>query len=293
MVNLFLSFLTNEKRYSAHTLLAYTTDLKQFSQFLHHEYETDDLTQVNHQMIRSWILYLMNDELEAKSVNRKLACLRSFYKFLNRRALIQHNPMLKIKAPKTSKRLPVFVEEKSLLHLLEQFTFPEGFEGIRDRVVLELLYGTGIRLSELMSLNEHNINFNDKSIKVKGKGNKERIIPIPNEVLLSIKKYIAEKTLMGYCNNSPSFIVTNTNKKVYALFVYRLVKKYIAYVSTIEKKSPHVLRHSFATHLLNKGADLNAIKELLGHSSLAATQVYTHNSIDQLKKIFDQAHPKS
>ena len=293
MVNLFLSFLTNEKRYSAHTLLAYTTDLKQFSEFLHKEYETDDLTQVHHQMIRSWILYLMNDELEAKSVNRKLACLRSFYKFLNRRALIQHNPMLKIKAPKTSKRLPVFVEEKSLLHLLEQFTFPEGFEGIRDRVVLELLYGTGIRLSELMSLDEQNINFNDRSIKVKGKGNKERIIPIPKEVISSIKKYIDEKTLLGYCNNSPSFIVTNNNKKVYALFVYRLVKKYIAYVSTIEKKSPHVLRHSFATHLLNKGADLNAIKELLGHSSLAATQVYTHNSIDQLKKIFDQAHPKS
>jgi integrase/recombinase XerC len=293
MVNSFLDFLTIEKRYSVHTVLAYRKDLDQFHQYLKASYEEDDCSNANHLMIRSWILELMEKGLDPKSVNRKLASLRSYYKYLLRNNMLELNPMLKVKAPKTRKKLPVFVEEASMIQLLDHLEFTNDFSGVRDKIVLELLYGTGIRLSELIDLKDNSINWHEGTVKVRGKGNKERIIPVPQSVLTSAKEYFNQKTKEGLCNNDSDFIVTNKGEGVYPVFIYRLVKIYLNHVSTVEKKSPHVLRHTFATHLLNKGADLNAIKDLLGHTSLAATQVYTHNSIEQLKKIFDQAHPKS
>ncbi|MBC7488530.1 MAG: tyrosine-type recombinase/integrase [Cytophagaceae bacterium] len=293
MVNLFLDFLQTEKRYSQHTVVSYRTDLEQFQAYLQQTYEESDIANSTHRMIRSWVLSMMENGMEAKSVNRKLAALRTFYKYLLRNKKLEVNPMLKIIAPKVRKKLPVFIEESSMLYLLDQFQFEESFSGLRDRVVLELFYGTGMRLSELIDLKDKDVHWKEGVIKVKGKGNKERIIPVPQSVLVVAEKYAAEKTKRNLCNTSSNFVVTDKGDEVYPVFIYRLVKKYLNHVSTIEKKSPHVLRHTFATHLLNKGADLNAIKDLLGHSSLAATQVYTHNSIDQLKKIFDQAHPKS
>lgn len=293
MVNSFLDFLQTEKRYSQHTVVSYRTDLEQFQAYLLQTYEESDLANGSHRMIRSWILSMMEGGMEAKSVNRKLAALRTFYKYLLRNKKLEVNPMLKIVAPKVRKKLPVFIEEVSMINLLDQFQFEEGFAGLRDRLVLEFFYGTGMRLSELIDLKDRDVHWKEGVIKVKGKGNKERIIPVPQSVLAVAEKYAAVKTNLNLCNTGSNFVVTDKGDKVYPVFIYRLVKKYLNHVSTIEKKSPHVLRHTFATHLLNKGADLNAIKELLGHSSLAATQVYTHNSIDQLKKIFDQAHPKS
>lgn len=201
--------------------------------------------------------------------------------------------MLKIIAPKVPKKLPVFVEEKSMENLLDLFEFDDDFNGLRDRLVIELLYGTGIRLSELIELEEKNINIYDKSIKVLGKGNKERIIPVNPNLLETIKVYQNKKKEQHFGNISPTFVVKNDGQRTYPTFIYRLVKKYLGAVTTNEKKSPHVLRHTFATHLLNKGADLSAVKDLLGHTSLAATQVYTHNSIEKLKKVFEQAHPKA
>ena len=293
MVNSFLDFLTIQKRYSAHTIIAYRKDLDQFLQYLKNTYEEDDCLHANHLMIRSWVLEMMESGLQAKSVNRKLASLRSYYKFLLRNGKLELNPMQKVKAPKIRKKLPVFVEESSMIQLLDHLEFTTDFSGTRDKLVLEFLYGTGMRLSELIDLKDASINWHEGTVKVNGKGNKERIIPIPQTVLVSAKEYANKKTIEGLCNNDSDFIVTNKGEGVYPVFIYRLVRNYLNYVSTVEKKSPHVLRHTFATHLLNKGADLNAIKDLLGHTSLAATQVYTHNSIDQLKKIFDQAHPKS
>lgn len=293
MVNSFLDFLQTEKRYSQHTVVSYRTDLEQFQLYLQQTYEESDIANGSHRMIRSWILSMMENGMEAKSVNRKLAALRTFYKYLLRSKKIEINPMLKIVAPKVRKKLPVFVEESSMINLLDQFEFEEGFSGLRDRVVLEFFYGTGMRLSELIELKDRDVHWKEGVVKVKGKGNKERIIPVPQSTLAVAESYAREKTKLNLCNTGANFVVTNQGDEVYPVFIYRLVRKYLSHVSTIEKKSPHVLRHTFATHLLNKGADLNAIKDLLGHSSLAATQVYTHNSIDQLKKIFDQAHPKS
>lgn len=293
MVNSFLDFLQTEKRYSQYTVISYRTDLEQFQAYLQQTYEESDIANGSHRMIRSWILSMMENGMEAKSVNRKLAALRTFYKYLLRSKKIEVNPMLKIVAPKVRKKLPVFVEEASMINLLDQFEFEEGFSGLRDRVVLEFLYGTGMRLSELIELKDRDVHWKEGVVKVKGKGNKERIIPMPQSTMAVAQNYAREKTKLNLCNTGANFVVTNQGDEVYPVFIYRLVRKYLSHVSTIEKKSPHVLRHTFATHLLNKGADLNAIKDLLGHSSLAATQVYTHNSIDQLKKIFDQAHPKS
>jgi integrase/recombinase XerC len=293
MVNSFLDFLQTEKRYSQHTIVSYRTDLEQFQVYLQQTYEESDIANGSHRMIRSWILTMMENGMEAKSVNRKLAALRTFYKYLLRNKKLEINPMLKIVAPKVRKKLPVFIEESNMLNLLDQFQFEEGFSGLRDRLVLEFFYGTGMRLSELIDLKDRDVHWKEGVVKVKGKGNKERIIPVPQSVLAVAENYVAEKTKLNLCNTGANFVVTDKGDEVYPVFIYRLVKKYLSHVSTIEKKSPHVLRHTFATHLLNKGADLNAIKDLLGHSSLAATQVYTHNSIDQLKKIFDQAHPKS
>jgi len=287
----FINYLQFEKRYSVHTIIAYRTDLAQFSTSLNDSFDLQDPTQATFQMIRNWLHQLAENKCSTRSINRKIACIRSFYKFLFKKGLVIQDPTQKIIAPKNKKLLPVFVEEKAIQKLLNDFKYPEGWTGLRDKVIIEMLYGTGIRLSELIGLQENAISLGSATIKVLGKGKKERIIPLNKSLLELINVYIAAKAAVS--EKSASFIVTDKGEAAYPVFIYRIVNKYLSMITAIEKKSPHVLRHTFATHLLNKGADLNAIKELLGHSSLAATQVYTHNTFDKIKAIFDQAHPKA
>jgi len=287
----FIKYLTFEKRYSQHTIIAYKNDIIQYQQHL-----TSLQTEIqlaNHQNIRSWIINLMDNSLDAKSINRKISTLRSFYKFLQKEKVITDNPVQKVLAPKTAKKLPVFITDDKLTTLLDSNSFSNDFEGLRDKLVLELLFGTGIRLSELLGLKTSNVYLNEKTIKVLGKRNKERIIPINLTLTDLLNHYIVEKNNQDYSNNLEVLIVTNTGAKGYSKLIYRIVQKYLSLISTHEKKSPHILRHSFATSLLNKGADINAIKDLLGHANLAATQIYTHNSIERLKSIYKQAHPKA
>ncbi len=292
-MDLFFKYLQYEKRYSPHTLTSYHTDLGQFAAYLRDVYEITDAVEADHTIIRSWILTLVQQNIQPRSINRKIACLRSYYRFLLAQERIAVNPMLRIKAPKASKKLPVFVPEEPFNTLLDNFTFEENFEGQRERLILEFLYGTGIRLAELLGVQHTDIDHRAKTVRVLGKGNKERIVPLNDSLLNSIDAYIAQKKHFFEDNNSTNLLVTNKARPLYPKFVYRVVKKYISLITTSEHNSPHVLRHSFATHLLNKGADLNAIKDLLGHASLAATQVYTHNSIEKLKSIFEKAHPKA
>lgn len=292
-MDLFFKYLQYEKRYSPHTLTSYHTDLGQFSDYLQHIYEITDAAEADHTIVRSWILSLVQNNIQPRSINRKIACLRSYYKFLLAQQRITVNPMLRIKAPKAPKKLPAFVSENDFNHLLDSFDFEANFDGQRDKLILEFLYGTGIRLAELIGIEEADIDLRAKTVRVLGKGNKERIVPINDSLLHTIESYLEAKKRQFVNNNSEKLLVTSKERALYPKFVYRVVKKYISLITTSEHNSPHVLRHSFATHLLNKGADLNAIKDLLGHASLAATQVYTHNSIEKLKSIFEKAHPKA
>ncbi|WP_299755899.1 tyrosine-type recombinase/integrase [uncultured Pontibacter sp.] len=292
-MDLFFKYLQYEKRYSPHTLTSYHTDLGQFADYLKEVYQITDAAEADHTIIRSWILTLVQNNIKPRSINRKIACLRSYYKFLLAQERVKANPMLRIKAPKATKKLPGFVQEEPFNNLLDSFTFEDNFEGQRDRLILEFLYGTGIRLAELVNIAPSDIETRAKTVRVLGKGNKERIVPLNDSLLLALDAYQTEKKRFFGDNNSVKLLVTNKERPLYPKFVYRVVKKYISLITTSEHNSPHVLRHSFATHLLNKGADLNAIKDLLGHASLAATQVYTHNSIEQLKSIFEKAHPKA
>jgi integrase/recombinase XerC len=292
MIESYLNYIRYEKRYSNHTFISYQNDLNQFSAFSKDSYGLPCLSEASYQMIRAWIVTLAENEITAKSINRKIACLRSFYKYLLKQNTIQKDPTLRLKAPKINKQLPHFVEENDILKLLDQFIFSEDFYGLRDKLILELLYGTGIRLSELISIKEEHINKFERIIKIKGKGNKERMIPLNENLMNLINIYNKEREKVIERSNE-YLIITDKGDQGYPMFIYRTVKNYLETIPTLEKRSPHVLRHTFATHLLNKGADLNAIKDLLGHSSLAATQVYTHNSLDKLKAIFEQAHPKA
>ena len=287
----FIRYVRYEKRFSPHTIKAYETDLLQFQTFLT-TYETT-LAEATHTLVRSWVMECMEASTGAKSINRKISSLRSFYKFLQREGLVDKNPMAQVQAPKIPKRLPVIVEEAKLNTLLDdEALFPSGFEGLRNRVVLELLYGTGIRLAELLGLKNSDIDDYNQQIKVLGKRNKERIIPLAKPLYALLKVYIDQKNELGF-TSTDKLIVTDKGTAAYPQLIYRLVKQALGEVSTQDKKSPHILRHSFATALLNKGAELTAIKELLGHANLSATQVYTHNSIEKLKSIYKQAHPKA
>lgn len=292
MIESFLHYITFEKRFSSHTVKSYRNDLLQFNTFLSENFPEFQIEQAKNISVRAWVIHLMELELNTKSVNRKLASLRSFYKFLKKKG-IRNDQLQTFNALKVRKSLPVFVQEEHLGALLNDFPFEDTFVGLRDKLVMELLYATGIRLSELLNLKYNDIDFYDRNINVLGKRNKERIIPFPKTIGLIIENYQRGKIKRFPNNRHPNLIVTNKGEPGYPMFIYRIVKKYLDLIPAVEKKSPHVLRHSFATHLLDKGADLNAIKELLGHSSLAATQVYTHNSMDRLKAIFDQAHPKA
>lgn len=289
MIDQFLDYLKVEKRYSAHTIKSYETDLIQFKDFLELDYELDDFNLVKQSYIRSFLVKMVDDKLSARTIHRKISSLKSFYKYLLRNGVISDSPVEGLSLPKLSKQLPVFVEESRLTLLLDQVEFEDSIEGVRDKLVLELLYGTGIRLSELIELKRVNVDLIERKIKVLGKRNKERILPISSIIIETINKYLA----YSINDSSQYLLLTSKEEKLYPQLVYRIVKTHLTKVSPQKKKSPHILRHSFATHLLNKGADLNAVKELLGHANLSATQVYTHNTIEKLKSVYNQAHPRA
>lgn len=289
----FKEYLESEKRYSAHTVKAYLADLKQFSVYLADTYEVSDAREASSPMIRSWVSELMDAGVSARSVNRKLSTLKTFFKYLMREGEVKKNPMVKVGSPKTESRLPSYMEQKDMEDLLRPDMFTDGFAGVRDRLMIMLLYYTGMRRSELIELPIHAYDALNGQVKVVGKGNKERIIPINNEMKDLIDSYLKLREEEGLGKNAATLLITDKGKALYPNFVYRTVKDHLARVSSSNKRSPHVLRHTFATHLLNNGADLNAIKEILGHANLSATQVYTHNSIEKLKQIYNQAHPKA
>ena len=290
----FLDFLRFEKRFSPHTVTAYQTDLAQFTAYLKQEYELTELAEATHPLIRGWVVSLMGQQLDPRTVNRKVACLRSYYKFLLRTHRIEANPMLRVKAPKMARKLPEFVPEEALNRMLNSFEFEEGFAGVRDQLVLETLYGTGVRLSELIGMTDDDLDVAARTVRVTGKGNKQRVVPLNPSLLLVLERYRTARAAEFGAGRGGPLLLTDQGKPVYEKLVYRTVKRYLSQVSTsAAQQHPHALRHAFATHLLGKGADLNAIKELLGHASLAATQVYTHLSVDRLKSVFEQAHPRA
>lgn len=288
----FLNYLQFERRYSRHTIISYQTDLAQFFHYLINAYESIPVESISSSMIRSWLAELKSEGLSAKSINRKISSLKSFFKYQLKTGVLQKTPMTIIVSPKVSKRLPAFVEEKQMDLLLNDVAFSDDWNGKTEKLTLQIFYATGMRLSELIHLKESQIDFSHLHIKVLGKGNKERMIPVAKELMDVIKAYIEEKRITVN-QTTDHVLVTQKGKPLQPRSVYTFVKSKLSAVTTIRKKSPHVLRHSFATHLMNNGADLNAVKELLGHSSLAATQVYTHNSIEKLKEVFKKAHPKA
>jgi integrase/recombinase XerC len=290
-ISSFIEYLRFEKRYSKHSLIAYEIDLKQWVSYLNSSYEVTQLEQVQVSFIRSWLVSMMENGLSARSINRKITALKSFYKYALRSGWVQINPMGKISSPKIPKRLPVYVEAEKLDLLLDQTEFSDDFEGIRNHLILEMFYGTGMRLSELIELELRDVDTRNLQLKVTGKRNKQRILPLFPSLAHQINKYLEMRNALT--SSTSHFFITPDGKSLYPILVYRLVNKYLTKVSTQKKRSPHVLRHSFATEMLNKGADLNAIKEILGHANLSATQVYTHNTIEKLKVAYLQAHPRA
>lgn len=289
----FIDFIKFEKRYSLHTIKAYENDLAELHHFLDQTYGETRPGHVSAIMIRSWMADLKSRGVHSRSINRKLSALRSWYKYLRLHQQMEQNPLHKIVPPKAGKRLPVFVEREAMDKLLFQVDFPDDFEGKTCQLMLEVFYYTGIRRSELIGLKLANIDWSGRSIKVLGKGSKERIIPVSADLLKKMSLYLKARQEEVPDSPADTLFITEKGKPLYPKYVYRMVNRWLNVVTTIEKKSPHVLRHSFATHLVNNGADLNAVKELLGHASLAATQVYTHNTIEQLKAVYEQAHPHS
>jgi integrase/recombinase XerC len=290
-LHIFFDHLQHEKKYSHHTISSYKADMVQFCAFLEEEIKDAALEDVNYLHVRSWVAKLMDDKNSARTVNRRLSTLKSFYKFLLRNEYIKTNPLQKIQGPKTPKKLPVFIDQKQMDKLFASVQFEEGFEGVRDKLILDLFYQTGIRRAELMGLKDSDVDLYSLNLKVLGKRNKERMIPFSLALKRNLEAYFEVKQKEGLRNNS--VFVSKKDKSLTATEVYKIVKKYLGAVTTQGKKSPHVLRHTFATHLLNNGADINAVKELLGHANLSATQVYTHNTIEKLKKTYKQAHPRS
>ena len=289
----FLDYLSFQKRYSPNTILSYQTDILSFFDYLLLEYETIDVKEVSTQMIRSWLAQLKENKSTSKTINRKISSLKSFFKYLLRNGEIQSSPVAIIQSLKVSRKLPAFIEEKDISKIFEPGVFPDTWDGKLNRLIFSILYNTGIRLNELIHLKEADVDKYSSSIKVLGKGNKERLVPVSNLLLYEIDIYTTNKRLNFPGIESEFLLVTHKGKMLYPKYVFNMVKQHLGNVSTMERKSPHILRHSFATHLTNHGAQINAIKELLGHSSLAATQIYTHNSIEKLKEVHKQAHPKS
>lgn len=292
-IQAFLDYIKYQKRYSVHTVISYENDLLSFFDFLALQYNNPGLEEIKASYVRSWLAGLKEKGMESKSINRKISSLRSFFKYQLQLERITVTPMNTIISPKNRKRLPVYVEQAGIQTLFSHIEFPDTWEGKTSRLLLQLFYHTGMRKAELVGLKEMHIDASNNTIKVLGKGNKERIIPADKELMALIKDYMAEKRRLFESFDPTVLLISSKGKKLNPRHVYTVVNKYLAMVTTIDKKSPHVLRHSFATHLMNNGADLLAVKELLGHSSLASTQVYTHNTIEKLKDIHKKAHPKA
>jgi len=291
----FIQYLKFEKRYSPHTIRSYQDDLVQFFTWLQKQFNMTEpaLAEIAPAFVRSWLASLKENKNTAKTINRKISSLKSFFKYHLRTGQLEQSPMATIISPKVPKRLPVYVEQKDTNTLFAYVEFPDDWKGRTDRLLLSIFYNTGMRLSELVNLKESQVNIAGNSIKVLGKGNKERVIPVSRQLITAIQEYMHLKRTAMDQADKVSLLVNDKGRKLYPKYVYLAVKKYLNAVTTIDKKSPHVLRHTFATHLTNNGADLNAVKELLGHSSLAATQIYTHNTIEKLKDIYKKAHPKA
>ncbi len=291
-INAFFQYLEYEKRFSAHTIRAYRTDVQQFWKFAQETYSLTSFPEVGHSHIRAWIVDLLAKDIAARTIHRKLSTLKSLFRFLLREGRIEQNPMLKVIAPKTGKRLPVFIQAQHLKQLFEAIPFEDTFSDQRNKLLLELLYGTGIRRSELMQLTLQDVDQTQRILKIKGKGGKERLVPYGEHLAKAFAAYLEHRRETFPSTAYPEIFLTDKGKPMYPKLVYNIVHRYLSQVTRVEQRSPHVLRHSFATHLSDNGAELNAIKELLGHSNLAATQIYMHNSIEKLKKVYQQAHPK-
>jgi len=288
----FLDSLKFEKRYSPHTIRSYRDDLIQFFDYLQFQFGDTAIATITSSFVRSWLASLKDARLSARTIGRKISTLKSFFKYQMKTGIIDTTPVANISTPRLAKRLPSYIEQKEIKVLLENVEFPETWNGKTDRLIIHLFYNTGMRLSELVNLKENHIDRFNNTVKVLGKGNKERIIPVSVKLINELQTYRKDKNEVTEADRV-YFFVNKTGKKLYHKYVYLAVNKYLKEVTTSNKKSPHVLRHTFATHLMNNGADLNSVKELLGHSSLAATQVYTHNTIEKLKDIYKKAHPKS
>lgn len=289
----FIDYLLLEKNYSKLTVKAYKRDLLDFQNFNKLQYQQEKIAQANYSQIRSWIVQMVENKISNRSINRKVSALNSYYKFLLKTENIQTNPLAKHKALKTSKKIQIPFSEAEIATVLDELNYQEDFIGIRNKLIIELFYSTGIRRIELVEIKQSDVDISNKTLKVLGKRNKERYIPLLDSVIETIQNYLKQRSQLKNITDEPYLFLTQKGVKIYETLVYRIINEYFSLASTKVKKSPHILRHSFATHLLNQGADLNAVKELLGHSSLAATQVYTHNSIAQLKKVYLNAHPRS
>ncbi len=291
MIESFLDYLLLEKKYSKHTITAYKNDLISFRDFLATEFQQENLSEVHYNQIRTWIVSLVDLKISNRSINRKVSSLKSFYKFLQKTSQIDINPLSKHKALKVEKKVQVPFNSREIDSVISTINNKNDFTSVRNKLIVELFYSTGIRRAELINIKERDISFSDSTIKVLGKRNKERFVPLLKSVTKTLIQYVELKK--EFSIGLEELFITKKGNKIYETLVYRIINSYFSQVSSKEKKSPHILRHSFATHLLNEGADLNSVKELLGHSSLASTQVYTHNSLDAIKKVYNQAHPRS
>ncbi|WP_445382724.1 tyrosine-type recombinase/integrase [Robiginitalea sp. IMCC43444] len=289
----FRKYLSLEKKYASHTVTAYLRDLQQFEAFCSEEHEGAGLETLPYSVIRSWIIQLMETGLSNRSINRKVASLKSYYKYLMRSGLIESSPLAGHKPLKASKNVEVPFSVQEMQQLLEHWPAEDGFEGLRDKLVVELLYTSGMRRAELIGLKISDLDLSEGTVRVLGKRSKERIIPLAPSILPLIREYIDMRNVHFEGSEIPNLFLSNSGNKLYETLVYRIINKYLSEVSAKVKKSPHILRHTFATHMLNQGADMNSVKEILGHSSLASTQVYTHNSIAELKRIHRSAHPRN
>lgn len=289
----FLDYLAFQKRYSKHTIISYQNDLTGFFDFIITQYNSLSLSEISASVVRSWLASLKENKTESKTINRKISTLKSFFKYQLKMSKLEVSPMSSVTSLKISKRLPSFVEQRDTNKLFSSIDFPDTWEGKTNSLILNIFYQTGMRLSELINLKESQIDKSNSTIKVLGKGNKERVIPVNNNLLVQVEEYISYKKKYLKGPENIYLLETEKGKMLYPKYVYNVVKRYLGTVSTNERKSPHILRHSFATHLTNNGADINAVKELLGHSSLASTQIYTHNSIEKLKQVHKLAHPKA
>ena len=289
----FIDYLRFEKHYSQHTVRSYDNDIGQFFSFINMHKGSDKMSDINSTDVRSWMIFMLDKGYSAVTVHRKISSLRTFFRFNMRAGIIKVNPVENIVLPKRQKRLPVFVEEASLDKLLDHYSFGEGYSGVRDRTIIEMLYTTGMRKAELIGLRIDDVDTGNRTVRVLGKRNKERIIPLISSFCDNLTQYIDIRNEHFPDITESWLFLTEKGNKLYDKFVYNTVKRYLDMVTTIEKRSPHVLRHTFATHMLNHGADLNSVKEILGHANLSATQVYTHNTFEKLKKVYKQAHPRA